>query len=92
MVNEITSNYYEPRTLLNGRYTNFILLEKTKTTKMRKINLLGLIMLILLGMISNNLLAQGVPITGTVLSDDGNPLAGVTVLVTGTTRATTTDN
>ncbi len=59
---------------------------------MRKINLLGLIMLILLGMISNNLLAQGVPITGTVLSDDGNPLAGVTVLVTGTTRATTTDN
>lgn len=59
---------------------------------MRKINLLGLVMLILLGMISGNLVAQGVPITGTVLSDDGNPLAGATVLVAGTTRATTTDN
>ena len=59
---------------------------------MRKINLLGLVMLFLLGMISGNLVAQGVPITGTVLSDDGNPLPGATVLVAGTTRATTTDN
>src|SRR5690348_2039814 len=66
--------------------------KKQKLRNMRKINLLGFIMLVLLGMISNNLVAQGVPITGTVLSDDGSPLAGATVLVTGTTRATTTDN
>src|SRR5436190_9711557 len=59
---------------------------------MRKWKLFRLIMLVLLGMIANNLVAQGIPISGTVLSDDGVPLAGVTVTVTGTTRATVTDS
>lgn len=59
---------------------------------MRKWKLLCLIMLAMLGMISNNLMAQEVPITGTVFSADGKPLPGVTVAVSGTKRATVTDN
>ncbi len=58
---------------------------------MRKWKLFSLIMFGMLGMISNNLMAQGTPVSGTVLSDDGSPLAGVTVAVSGTTRATVTD-
>ncbi|HVY75971.1 MAG TPA: SusC/RagA family TonB-linked outer membrane protein [Puia sp.] len=58
---------------------------------MRKWKLFSLIMFVMLGMITNNLMAQGVPISGTVLSDDGTPLAGVTVAVNGTSRATVTD-
>lgn len=58
---------------------------------MRKWKLLCLIMLIMCNMITNNLMAQGVPISGTVLSDDGTPLAGVTVTVSGANRSTVTD-
>jgi TonB-linked SusC/RagA family outer membrane protein len=36
-------------------------------------------------------LAQGKPISGKILADDGAPLAGVTVRVKGTTRSTQTD-
>src|SRR5262245_44276813 len=59
---------------------------------MGKRKLFSLIMLLMLSIISNNLMAQGGSITGTVLSDDGTPLAGVTVSVTGTSRATVTDS
>ncbi|HVS97902.1 MAG TPA: SusC/RagA family TonB-linked outer membrane protein, partial [Puia sp.] len=59
---------------------------------MRKWKLFSLIMIAVLGMMTNNLKAQQAPITGTVLSDDGTPLAGVTVAVSGTKRATVTDN
>ncbi len=47
-------------------------------------------MFIMLYMITNNLMAQEVPISGTVYADDGTPLAGVTVTVSGTTQATAT--
>ena len=59
---------------------------------MKKWRLFSLIMFVLLNMITNNLMAQGVPISGTVLSDDGTPLEGVTVTVSGTSRGTITDN
>jgi ferric enterobactin receptor len=59
---------------------------------MRKWTLFSLIMFAMLSMITNNLMAQRVPISGTVLSDDGTPLAGVTVSVSGTKRAAVTDN
>jgi len=59
---------------------------------MRKWKLFSLIMFAMLGMITNNLMAQRGPVTGTVLSDDGTALAGVTVAVSGTNRATVTDN
>jgi TonB-linked SusC/RagA family outer membrane protein len=59
---------------------------------MRKWKLFSLIMSVMLGMVANNLMAQGVPISGTVLADDGTPLSGVTVTVSGTKRATVTDN
>jgi len=45
----------------------------------------------MLSMVANNLKAQDVPISGKVLSDDGTPLAGVTVSVKGGKRATVTD-
>lgn len=45
----------------------------------------------MLSITTNSLIAQGVAIGGTVLSDDGKPLAGVTVSVNGTNRATVTD-
>lgn len=59
---------------------------------MRKWKFFSLIMFVMLSMITNNLLAQRVPISGTVISDDGTPLAGVTVAISGTNRATVTDN
>jgi ferric enterobactin receptor len=59
---------------------------------MKKWTLFSLIMFAMLGMITNNLMAQAVPINGTVSSDDGTPLAGVTVTVSGTTQATATGN
>jgi ferric enterobactin receptor len=59
---------------------------------MRKLRLFSLIMFAMLSMITNNLMAQAVPISGTVLSDDGTPLAGVTIAVSGTKRAAITDN
>jgi len=58
---------------------------------MRKWKLFSVIMFAMLSMITNNLMAQTVPISGTVLSDDGTPLAGVTVTVSGTNRAAATD-
>ncbi|MEP6749076.1 MAG: TonB-dependent receptor plug domain-containing protein, partial [Bacteroidota bacterium] len=59
---------------------------------MRKWKLFSLFMLAMLGMITNNLMAQNVPVSGTVLSDDGAPLVGVTVTVTGTKQAAVTDS
>jgi ferric enterobactin receptor len=59
---------------------------------MRKWKRFSVIMLAMLGMITNNLMAQTIPIGGTVLSDDSIPLAGVTVKVSGANRATATDN
>ncbi|HEY6900210.1 MAG TPA: SusC/RagA family TonB-linked outer membrane protein [Puia sp.] len=53
---------------------------------------LSVIMFALLGMITNHLIAQTVPISGTVLSDDSIPLAGVTIRVIGAKQATSTDN
>ncbi|WP_240348025.1 SusC/RagA family TonB-linked outer membrane protein [Longitalea arenae] len=58
---------------------------------MRKWRLFSLIMIIVLDMISKNLIAQGVPLSGTVLSEEGAPLPGVTVSVSGTDRAALTD-
>jgi ferric enterobactin receptor len=59
---------------------------------MRKWKLFCLIMFAMPGMITNNLMAQGVPISGTVLSDDGTPLVGVTITVSGANRSTATDD
>jgi len=59
---------------------------------MRKWKLFSLIMFALLCMITGNVKAQGVPITGTVLADDGTPLAGVTVAVSGTKQAAVTND
>jgi TonB-linked SusC/RagA family outer membrane protein len=58
---------------------------------MRKWTLFNLIMFVALSMITTSLMAQEVAISGTVLSDDGIPLPGVTVTVSGTDRATLTD-
>ncbi|HVU53655.1 MAG TPA: carboxypeptidase-like regulatory domain-containing protein, partial [Puia sp.] len=58
---------------------------------MRKLKLFSLIMFAMLNMITNNLMAQAVPISGTVTSDDGLPLAGVTVSIVGSNQATATD-
>ncbi|MBE7170342.1 MAG: SusC/RagA family TonB-linked outer membrane protein [Williamsia sp.] len=58
---------------------------------MRKRKLFSLIMFALLSMMTNNLLAQRGTVSGTVVSDDGSPLPGVTVAVSGTNRATVTD-
>jgi TonB-linked SusC/RagA family outer membrane protein len=58
---------------------------------MRKWKLFSLVMFVMLNMVTNNLRAQGTPFSGTVLSEDGAPLPGVTVTVVGTTHATTTD-
>lgn len=57
---------------------------------MKKRTLFSLIMFTMLCMITNNLMAQEVPVSGTVYSDDGIPLPGVTVTVSGTTNATAT--
>jgi TonB-linked SusC/RagA family outer membrane protein len=53
---------------------------------MKKLKLFSLIMLAMFSMITNNLIAQVVPISGTVLSEDGTPLAGASVTVSGTKR------
>jgi TonB-linked SusC/RagA family outer membrane protein len=58
---------------------------------MRKWKLFSLVMFATLNMITNTLMAQGVPISGTVLSEDGTPLPGVTITLVGTDRATVTD-
>jgi ferric enterobactin receptor len=58
---------------------------------MRKWKLFSLIMFVMLNMISNNGMAQGVPISGTVLSAEGTPLPGVSVTVIGADRAAITD-
>lgn len=65
---------------------------KPKHKNMRKWKLYSLIMFLFLNMITNIGMAQGIPITGTVLADDGTPLAGVTVTIVGAKRATTTDS
>lgn len=65
--------------------------KKPKCNSMRKWKLLSLVMFATLNMITNTLMAQGVPISGTVLSEDGAPVPGVTVTLVGTTRATVTD-
>lgn len=64
---------------------------KPKSTSMRKWKLFSLIMLVTLNMMTNSLMAQDVPISGTVLSADGTPVVGATVTVSGTERATVTD-
>jgi TonB-linked SusC/RagA family outer membrane protein len=58
---------------------------------MRKWKLFSLVMFATLNMITNTLMAQGVPISGTVLSEDGTPLPGVTITLVGTDHATVTD-
>ena len=58
---------------------------------MRKWKLFSLIMFVMFSMITNSLVAQAIPISGTVLSDDGTPLQGVTVTASGTNRTTVTD-
>jgi ferric enterobactin receptor len=59
---------------------------------MRKWKLLTLIMFAMLAFITSRLSAQGVPINGTVVSDDGSPLAGVSVIAGVTKRTAVTDN
>lgn len=59
---------------------------------MRKFFLLGVIFLMLGSFIPFVGSAQNRTISGVVTSDDNTPLAGVTVSVQGTNRATTTDN
>lgn len=59
---------------------------------MRKFFLLGVIFLMLGSFIPFVGSAQNRTITGVVTSDDNTPLAGVTVSVQGTSRATTTNN
>ncbi|MES2332835.1 MAG: SusC/RagA family TonB-linked outer membrane protein [Bacteroidota bacterium] len=59
---------------------------------MRKWKLFSLIMFVMYSMMTNNLAAQDVPISGTVLSEDGAPLSGVSVKVSGINRTTITDN
>lgn len=58
---------------------------------MRKWKLFCLFMFVMLSMITNNLMAQGVPIKGTVLSENGAALQGVSVTVTGSGKTTVTD-
>lgn len=59
---------------------------------MRKGKLCSLIMCMMFCMVTNNLMAQGVPISGTVLSEeDSSPLSGVTISVSGTSQTTVTD-
>ena len=58
---------------------------------MRKWKLFSLIMFLTLNMITNSLKAQEIRISGSVLSDDGTPMAGVTVTVSEKNRATVTD-
>jgi TonB-linked SusC/RagA family outer membrane protein len=52
---------------------------------------LRLFCLLLLGLISWSARAQDRAVTGKVLADDGSPLPGVTVVVQGTSRGTTTN-
>ena len=54
--------------------------------------LFSLIIVVMLNMITNDLKAQGVPISGTVLSEEGTPLAGVTVAIIGKNQAVVTDD
>src|ERR1700760_4321309 len=65
--------------------------KKPKRKRMRKWTLFSLIMFTMFCMITNTGKAQGGSITGTVLSDDGTPLAGVTVAVSGTKEAVATN-
>ncbi len=58
---------------------------------MRKWKLFSLIMFVMASMITNNLMAQDLPIRGTVLSENGAPMEGVTVTVSGTNQTTVTD-
>jgi ferric enterobactin receptor len=69
-----------------------MLIKKNQKVKlMRKWRLFSLVMFAMLGMITNKLMAQTVSISGTVVSDDGTPIPGVTITVSGTTQATATD-
>ncbi|MCO5291725.1 MAG: SusC/RagA family TonB-linked outer membrane protein [Chitinophagaceae bacterium] len=58
----------------------------------RFISLFVPLLIIVLSLISMNIEAQTSAITGTVLSDDGTPLSGVTIAVKGKPQATTTNN
>ncbi|NCI50964.1 SusC/RagA family TonB-linked outer membrane protein [Sediminibacterium roseum] len=58
---------------------------------MRKWKLFSVFMFAMLSMITTNLVAQGVPISGTVVSEAGAPVSGATVSVRGTTRSTVTN-
>ncbi|MGJ7032366.1 SusC/RagA family TonB-linked outer membrane protein [Niabella hirudinis] len=58
---------------------------------MRKCVSLNVLLLVLFCSISYGLSAQTKAIVGKVTADDGNPLAGVTIVVKGTARAATTN-
>jgi TonB-linked SusC/RagA family outer membrane protein len=74
------------------KFNRLLLTEKKPKSKcMRKWMLFSLIMFVTLNMITNNLMAQEVPISGTVRAEDGTPLPGVTVTLVGTSKATLTD-
>jgi ferric enterobactin receptor len=57
---------------------------------MKSLMLVGLLTLVLGGIFPGKLSAQTTPISGTVVGDDGTPLAGATVAVKGTGNATKT--
>ncbi|MBV9987699.1 MAG: SusC/RagA family TonB-linked outer membrane protein [Chitinophagaceae bacterium] len=59
---------------------------------MRKWKLFSVVMLTILSLVTNSLVAQDIPFSGTVVAEDGTPLAGVTVTVSGGSRSTITNS
>ena len=64
------------------------ILKNTKTKHLFRLSLLTL----LFGFFFSNVFSQGTVITGRITTSTGDPLAGVTVLVKGTKKGTSTDN
>lgn len=59
---------------------------------MRRLIQFGLLMILFISILPKSGLAQTTAISGTVFAEDGTPLTGVTVMVQGTNRATTSGN